>query len=115
MWGIEDTAFQTLVVQQFLSDPELVNVPIMAVTPQGDTVTRARPWQMRAKQGKAFLVRGGWNLSFIRIAAAFGPTARYDDEIDSVSGGVQMSAEWAMLQYEGEEVVYEERVSISPY
>lgn len=92
-WGIENTAFQMLVVKEFLKDKALVNIPITEVQPKGSKEDRARAWRLRAKQGKVKLVRGPWNHDFIRVAAAFGPTARYDDDIDSVSGGVQMQAE----------------------
>ncbi|HUV64044.1 MAG TPA: terminase family protein [Sedimentisphaerales bacterium] len=95
VWGIENTAFQVLVVKEFLKDKALVNIPIMEVTPKGSKEDRARAWRLRAKQGKVKLVRGPWNQDFIRVAASFGPTARYDDDIDSVSGGVQMQAEEA--------------------
>ena len=59
----------------------------------GDKVKWARPWQQRAKLGKVKLVRGTWNLSFIRTAVGF--PGRHDDEIDTVSGGNQMIAEGA--------------------
>lgn len=96
-WGFEDVAFQVLVVKQFLEDKALVNIPISAVQPKGSKADRARAWRLRAKQGKVKLVRGPWNHDFIRVAAAFNSegTARYDDDIDSVSGGVQMQAEEA--------------------
>ena len=53
---------------------------------------RARPWQLRAKLGHVKLVRGAWVLDFIREAISF-PKGRHDDDVDSVSGGVQMIAE----------------------
>ena len=91
-WGIEDVAFQKLVVTQFLKDKTLVKVRIRGVKPLGDKVERARPWQLRAKQGHVKLVRGPWNLDFIREATSF-PKGRHDDDVDTVSGGVQMIAE----------------------
>ena len=94
IWGIEDVAFQALVIKELMSRPELAGVAMLPVRPEGDKVTRARAWQLRAKQGWVRLVRGAWNLTFIRTAAAF-PKGRHDDEIDSVSGGVQMIADEA--------------------
>lgn len=91
-WGFEDVAFQKLVVKEFLKDRELVNKKIKSVKPVGDKVERARPWQLRAKQGKVFLIRGPWNNDFIREATAF-PRGRHDDDVDSVSGGTQMAAD----------------------
>jgi hypothetical protein len=91
MWGIEDVAFQFLVVRDFLSDPRLANIEIMGLPVKGSKEDRARAWRLRAKQGKVKLVRGLWNLDFIRIASAF-PNGRHDDDVDSVSGGVEMIA-----------------------
>jgi len=91
-WGVEDVAFQKLVFQQFLKDKALANVRIRAVKPLGDKVERARAWQLRAKQGHVKLVRGPWNLNFIREATSF-PKGRHDDDVDTVSGDVQMIAE----------------------
>lgn len=93
IWGVEDTAFQKLIFKDFMKDKALANKEILAVKPEGDKVERARPWRRRAKQKKVFLVRGAWNLSFIRTAASFPTSARHDDEIDMVSGAVQMMAE----------------------
>ena len=90
-WGVEDVAFQKLVFKEFMKDKALVNKNIRAVKPNGDKVERARPWRRRAKQGKFFLIRGKWNLDFVRTAAAF-PKGRHDDEVDMVSGAVQMIA-----------------------
>lgn len=91
-WGVEDVAFQRLVVKQFLADPRLAAHRIRAVKPHGDKVERARSWQLRAKQGKVKLVRGNWNNDFIREVTSF-PKGRHDDDVDTVSGGVQMIAE----------------------
>lgn len=90
-WGIEENAFQLLVVKDFLKDRTLVRVRIRGVKAVGDKVERARPWQRRAKQGRVKLVRGAWNLDFIREATSF-PKGRHDDDVDSVSGGVEMIA-----------------------
>jgi predicted phage terminase large subunit-like protein len=88
-WGIEENAFQLLVVKDFLKDRTLVRVRIRGVKAVGDKVERARPWQRRAKQGRVKLVRGAWNLDFIREATSF-PKGRHDDDVDTVSGGIQM-------------------------
>lgn len=91
-WGVEDVAFQRLVVKEFLKDHSLASIRIRSVKPVGDKVERARPWQLRAKQGKVKLVRAPWNLDFIREATSF-PKGRHDDDVDAVSGAVQMIAE----------------------
>lgn len=95
IWAFEDNAFQSLVLKQFLEDPALARISIMGMTRSsrdGDKTQWAQPWRLRAKQGKFFLVRGAWNLSFLREATAF-PNGRNDDEVDTVSGGNQMIAE----------------------
>lgn len=91
-WGVEDVAFQSLVFQGFMRDQGLVNVEIRPIRPRGDKVARARPWRQRAKARRVFLVRGAWNLSFIREAASF-PKGRHDDCVDAVSGAMQMMEE----------------------
>ena len=90
-WGIESNNFQRLVVKQFLKDKALVKIKIRAVDAEGDKVERARPWQLRAKMGHVKLIRGPWNLDFIREATSF-PKGRHDDDVDTVSGGVEMIA-----------------------
>jgi predicted phage terminase large subunit-like protein len=92
VWGVEDVAFQKLVMKQFMRNPALANKKITKVKPLGDKVERARPWQMKAKDKKVKLVRGVWNNDFIREATAF-PRGRHDDDVDTVSGGVQMIAQ----------------------
>ena len=95
IWAFEGNAFQSLVVKAFLEDKSLARIPILEMTRKssdGDKTQWAQPWRLRAKQGKFFLVRGAWNLSFKRTAASF-PNGRNDDEIDTVSGGNQMIAE----------------------
>jgi len=92
VWGIEDVAFQILVIKQLLTRKELATRTILPVRPVGSKEDRASAWRSRAKNGKVYLVRGKWNLDFLRVAASF-PKGRYDDDVDSVSGGVQMIAE----------------------
>lgn len=94
VWGVEDVAFQSRVFQEFSRDPELAMVAIRRVKPDGDKVTRARPLQMRAREGHLKLVRGTWNLQAIRQMVAF-PNGKHDDIVDTFSGGMQMIAELA--------------------
>jgi predicted phage terminase large subunit-like protein len=97
VWGFEDVAFQKLVIKQFIRKPQLVNKKMLRVKPMGDKVERARPWQLRAKDKKVILVRGSWNNDFIREASAF-PRGRHDDDVDTVSGGVQMIAQATVVR-----------------
>ena len=94
IWGVEDVAFQSRVFQEFSRDPLLAAVAIKRVKPDGDKVTRARPVQLRSKEGKLKLVRGPWNLQAIRQLVSF-PNGKHDDIVDTLSGGVQMIAEIA--------------------
>ncbi len=91
-WGIESNAFQKLVVKTFLQDKDLTRVRIQGIPVDKDKVSRARPWALRAKLGHVKLVRGPWNLDFIREATSF-PKGRHDDDVDSVSGGNEMIAD----------------------
>lgn len=95
IWGIEDNAFQSLVVKEFMKDKRLAKVAILGITRtsgDGDKTQWAQPWRLRAKQKKVHLVRGAWNLNFKREAVSF-PKGGNDDQIDSVSGGNQMIAD----------------------
>lgn len=95
IWGIEDNAFQSLVVRQFLQDKSLAKIPIIGITrnsSDGDKTQWAQPWRLRAKQKKVHLVLGSWNLNFKREATSF-PKGGNDDQIDTVSGGNQMIAD----------------------
>ncbi len=92
IWGFEEHGFQSLVVRDFLKDPRLASVALGGVKlPWSDKVEGARPWAIRARNGKVKLVRGPWNRSFIRTASGF-PDVKHDDEIDTVSGGNHMIA-----------------------
>lgn len=94
VWGVEDVAFQRLVFRDFMKDPTLANISVMRLKPNGDKVERARPWQLRAKDGKVRVVKGMWVNDFIREAASF-PGGRHDDDVDSISGGVEMIARFS--------------------
>lgn len=93
LWGVEDVAFQSRVFKEFIKDPLLVAVAIKRVRPDGDKVTRARPAQMRAREGHLALVRGPWNLKAIRQLVAF-PNGKHDDIVDTLTGGMQMISEF---------------------
>jgi len=96
IWGFEEHGFQSLVVKDFLKDVRLARVALGGVKlPWSDKVEGARPWAIRARNGKVKLVRGPWNRSFIRTASGF-PDVKNDDEIDTVSGGNHMIADGAV-------------------
>lgn len=92
IWGIESVGFQSLVFQEFMRDRELANVAIMEIKPDKDKVTRALPARTRAKNGQYYLVDGPWIEQFKREAHEF-PTGKHDDQVDTLSGGLEMIAE----------------------
>ncbi len=91
IWGFEDVSFQELFMLDLLKKPELANKNILPVAPVGDKVSRARPLQMRARQGKVRLVRGPWTQQFINEFLGF-PAGKHDDVVDTASMGLQMVA-----------------------
>lgn len=91
VWGFEDVAFQALALMELQNDRELAGVSMMAVRPEKDKVTRARPLQTRARAGKVKLVNGPWVQKFLAEALDF-PAGRHDDQIDTASGGLEMVA-----------------------
>ena len=54
-----------------------------------DKLTRALPWNGLVEAGKVFLVRGEWNIPFIKEASEF-PRGANDDQVDGVSGAYIM-------------------------
>jgi predicted phage terminase large subunit-like protein len=89
LWGVEDVAFQSLVWMDLMKRPRLAGTAITRVKPEGDKVARARALQTRAQQGLVRVVRGKWLRAFFDELADF-PTGRHDDQVDTVSGGLQM-------------------------
>jgi predicted phage terminase large subunit-like protein len=92
-WAVEDVAFQTVVFTDFMKDKELLNVVIGQEKPEGDKLTRARSWQIRARQGFLRVVNGPWVQAFIDECKNFSANARHDDQVDTASGGYKMCGE----------------------
>ena len=46
-------------------------------------------WIGLVEAGKVFLVRGDWNIPFIKEASEF-PQGSHDDQVDCISGGYTM-------------------------
>lgn len=92
VWGIEDVAFQLAAFQDLSRDERLRGRPIRPVKPEKDKYSRAIPLQVLQETGKVKLVRGPWIGEFISEALAFKPdgTSLHDDQIDTVTGGMQM-------------------------
>lgn len=95
MHGVETALHGTAVVQEFRTDPDLQGLGLARVTVDADKLTRALPWIALAEDGKVFLVSGAWVGDFIDEAMAFtGHNDKYDDQIDTVSGGVRLQSSY---------------------
>lgn len=93
-WGIEGTAFQTLVFEKFRGDPELAMVKIIEVIPTESKEDRAEMVSLRGKEKHLWLVKGEWNRVAIREMTFF-PFGKNDDVVDTLSGGQLMIAKYS--------------------
>jgi predicted phage terminase large subunit-like protein len=90
--GIEAVGTQRGMAQILRRDPSLLAIAVSPVEVAGDKVQRALAWLGRAEAGNVYLVHGGWNAVFLDEACAF-PESEHDDQVDAVSGAVQMLAD----------------------
>lgn len=98
VWGIEGTAFQTLVFKQFRADEELAALKIMEILPTESKLDRAESASLRSKDGHLWLVRAEWNRTAIREMTLF-PLGQHDDVVDSASGNLLVMAESAKKKH----------------
>jgi predicted phage terminase large subunit-like protein len=89
--GIEDVGVQKGMTQMLLREPTLAGLSIRPIPIHKDKLIRSGPWLARAEQGKVAIVRGAWNAAWLDEVCAF-PEASHDDQVDAVSGAVQMLA-----------------------
>jgi predicted phage terminase large subunit-like protein len=89
--GIEVSGQQGGYFQELQRDEALAGVPISGVDPRkvGNKEVRANVWASRIEDGLVAMVRAPWNDDFIAEALAF-PRGQHDDQVDAVSGAVQM-------------------------
>jgi len=93
MVAVEKVAFQLAAIQELRRVPELAATPLVEVTPDRDKLSRAYTWSHRAEAGHVALVDGPWVPGFIAECVAFsGDGTTHDDQVDAVSGGVQLVA-----------------------
>lgn len=90
--GIEGIGVQRGFRQMLLREPSMRGIALIDVPVHQDKLLRAAPWQARAEMGKLVLVEGPWNTAFIEEVTQF-PAGEYDDQVDAVSGAVQMLAQ----------------------
>src|SRR5690606_18789314 len=95
--GVEKVAFQLAAWQDLMREPELMGHVVKAVGVDKSKELRAAPWAARAEAGKVYLVRGPWIGEFMAEVETF-PHGQHDDQVDAVSGAVQMLAEPVELQ-----------------
>lgn len=87
--GVEKNAFQLAAVQDLKREQALLSHVIRGISADRDKLARAMPWASRAKSGLVHLVRGEWNKAFLDELVDF-PQGSHDDQVDAVSGAVQM-------------------------
>ena len=89
--GIEVSGQQGGYYQELVRDPKLARVAIRPVNPQkvGNKRVRANVWASRIEDGLIYMLRGPWNDDFVSEALSF-PRGAHDDQVDAVSGAVQM-------------------------
>jgi predicted phage terminase large subunit-like protein len=78
--------------QELMREQMLVGITLRSVNVAKDKITRALPVASRAEAGKVKLVRGEWISDFLDEATVF-PHGEHDDQVDAVSGAVQMITE----------------------
>lgn len=87
--GIEEALHGLAAVQELSREPSLVGCTVRGIGVDKDKFSRALPWAARAERGQVALVRGSWIEEFLAEVTAF-PLGVHDDQVDTVSGGVQM-------------------------
>ena len=94
--GVEISGQQGGYYQELRDDPKLQLRSIEGVNPQrlGSKVVRAQVWASRVVDGLVHLVTGnGWNVDAFLTECALFPLGKHDDQVDGVSGAVQMLGE----------------------
>ena len=94
--GVEISGQQGGYYQEMRDDPRLMGRSIEGVNPQhvGNKQVRAQVWASRIMDGLVHLVTGnGWNVDVFLNECALFPLGKHDDQVDGVSGAVQMLGE----------------------
>ena len=91
--GVEEALHGMAAVQELRRERSLVNIPFRGVRVTKDKLSRALSWSERAATGKVVLIQGPWIKPFLDEVAVFtGEGDTHDDQVDTVSGGVEMLA-----------------------
>jgi predicted phage terminase large subunit-like protein len=84
--GVEDAGVGKILYQMLVNE----GLPIKALKPDKDKVTRALPAAARMEAGKVYLLKGAfWLDDFINELLGF-PTGAHDDQVDVLSYAVQL-------------------------
>lgn len=100
--GVEAKLHGTAVVQTFQAMPEMLGFAIIPVNVTVDKLVRALPWSAKAEAGKIVIVNGPWVKAALDEFEVFdGTSSTFDDQVDGVSGGVQMLAKpmWKKMDF----------------
>ncbi len=90
--GIEAKLHGQAAVEDLNNDPDLVGHSVVPVQVTVDKLVRALPWSAKAEQGKVYLIDGPWVKAALDEFEVFdGLSNTFDDQVDGVSGGVQMT------------------------
>ncbi|MGI9068033.1 MAG: phage terminase large subunit [Pyrinomonadaceae bacterium] len=90
--GVESALHGLAGFQELQRLPELANTTLRSIRVDKDKISRALPVASRAEAGKVKLIRGNWIADFLDEATSF-PHGAHDDQVDAVSGAVQMITE----------------------
>lgn len=91
--GVELKMHGLPALQELRRERSVANVPFRGVNVTKDKLTRALSWSERAEEGKVVLIQGPWIKKFLDEVAVFtGEGDTHDDQVDTVSGGVEMMA-----------------------
>lgn len=93
MLGIEAALHGIAAIQELRREPALANVTLRSINVTKDKVTRALPVASRAESGHVKMVEGSWIKDWLDEATVF-PHGAHDDQVDAVSGAVQMIGEF---------------------
>jgi predicted phage terminase large subunit-like protein len=102
--GIEVAGQQGGYYQELKRDARLQLRSIVPVNPRevGSKEVRANVWASRIEDGLVYMVKAPWNDAFVAECVGF-PRGRHDDQVDAVSGAIQMLGgsgwtDWARQQ-----------------
>jgi predicted phage terminase large subunit-like protein len=91
--GVESAVHGLAGFQELQRVPELASTSLKSIRVDKDKISRALPVASRAEAGKVKLIRGNWLSDFLDEVTSF-PAGVHDDQVDAVSGAVQMITEY---------------------